>query len=153
MIYDTIERAGWYRGISPQLDKALEILETVDFSALDPGRYEVEEDVFYNVMELELHSWENTLWEHHKLYLDVQCTLEEGEQVAVCPIERLRDWSEYDEKGDGAVTKEDADGLILPMGRKFFAIFFPGDAHRTGWAVEKSKKVKKVVIKAAVGKR
>ena len=149
MIYDTIGHAGWYRGISPRLDKALEILETVDFSALAPGRYEVEEGVFYNVMELELHSWENTLWEHHKKYLDVQCTLEEGERIVVCPTEKLREWSEYDEEGDGAITKEDASGLVLPMGRKWFAIFFPGDAHRTGWAMEKSKKVKKVVIKVA----
>lgn len=132
------------------MDKALEILRTTDFADLEPVSYQVDEGVFYNVMEPELHAWEDTSWECHRKYIDIQYALTEGEQIAVCPIDRIDDWIKYVETDDYAIAKADAVFTALPMGPEMFAAFFPQDAHRPTWALGERKTVKKVVIKVLV---
>lgn len=51
MIYDVLDHVSWYRGISEQLD----ILTHVDFESLEPGSYQVNDKVYYNVMQPDLH--------------------------------------------------------------------------------------------------
>lgn len=145
MIYDVLDHVSWYRGISEQLDEALDILTHVDFESLEPGSYQVNDKVYYNVMQPDLHPWEETAWECHREYLDIQYALEQGEKIAVCPIEKVGGWSEYDKEGDFSISKEDAPFVALPMGEGHFAVLFPGDAHRPCWGTGEKKK--KVVIK------
>jgi len=147
MIYGEVRYAKRYKGLSPQLDKALEVLTTTDFAALEPGSYTVDDKVYYNVMEPELHDWEDTSWECHRKYIDIQYVLTEGEQIGVCPLESVKDWTEYNDEGDYAVAKDDVPCIALPMNKDSFAVLFPEDAHRPTWAVKEHKKVKKVVIK------
>ena len=48
MIYDTLERLGLYRGLHPNLDKAIDHFLRTDFGQQASGRYDVEGDkVFY----------------------------------------------------------------------------------------------------------
>ena len=54
MIFDSLNRADTYRGISPQMDKALEVLTSTDFASLEPGRYDVNESVYFNVFTLRI---------------------------------------------------------------------------------------------------
>lgn len=150
MIYDVIKNVEQYKGISPQLDKALDVLKSTDFAALEPGSYPVNDDVYYNVMEPTVKPWEETKWECHRRYIDIQHALTDGEQIAACPLEDVKGWTAYDEKGDCSVSAEEASCVALPTNGDNFAIFFPGDAHRPCWAVDGAKAVKKVVIKVRV---
>jgi YhcH/YjgK/YiaL family protein len=150
MIYDAMNHVDQYKGISPQLDVALEILKTTDFAALEPGSYPVNDQVYYNVMEPEVRPLENTKWEYHRRYIDIQHALVDGEQIAACPTEDLKEWTPFSEKDDCSVSSEIAPCVALPTNGDNFAIFFPGDAHRPCWAVNGPKKVKKVVIKVLV---
>ena len=86
MIYDVLDHVFWYRGISEQLDEALDILTHVDFESLEPGSYQVNDKEYYNVMQPDLHPWKETAWECHREYIDIQYALEQGEKIAVCPI-------------------------------------------------------------------
>lgn len=150
MIYDVIRNIDQYKGISPQLDKALDVLKSTDFAALEPGSYPVNDDVYYNVMEPTVKPWEETKWECHRRYIDIQHALTDGEQIAACPLEDVKGWTAYDEKGDCSVSAEEAPFVVLPTNGDNFAIFFPGDAHRPCWATNGAKAVKKVVIKVRV---
>lgn len=147
MIYDTLSNAECYRGISPQIDRALKVLCETDFSSLALGRYCVDDDIYYNVMNVELVSWEKTVWECHRKHIDIQYVWTDGEAIGVCPQNVLEDWSKYDEVGDCALAKGEIAGARLSMNRKCFAIFFPQDAHRTGVSEEGVANSQKVVIK------
>lgn len=150
MIYDVIKYTSKYQGISPQMDRALALIKTTDFMALNPGNYPVDEEIYYNVIEGKPQEWEDTSWECHRAYIDIQYMLTEGEQIAVCPMEQVDGWSEYVEDGDYALSKEGVEYAMLPMGRGRFAVFFPQDAHRPTKAPGEWEKVKKVVIKVRV---
>lgn len=150
MIYDAMSHIDQYKGISPQLDTALEVLKKTDFAAKEPGSYPVNDDVYYNVMEPTVKPWEDTKWECHRRYIDIQHALVAGEQIAACPLEDVKTWTEYDENGDCCVSAEETPCVALPTDGDNFAIFFPGDAHRPCWAVDGAKPVKKVVIKVRV---
>lgn len=150
MIYDLIEHSDLYKGITPQLSTALELLKNTDFSALAPGRYELDDAVYYNIMDCDLLPFSETKWECHRKYIDIQYLLEEGEQIGVLPTNQLTGWGEYSQERDICFAGGDAAGVVLPMRRHMFALFFPGDAHRPGWTECEPKSVRKVVIKIPV---
>lgn len=150
MIYDRIEYSDRYQGISAQLDAALDLLKNTDFSSLSPGRYELDNAVYYNIMDCDLLPFSETKWECHRKYIDIQYLLEEGEQIGVLPVQQLTDWGEYSQDRDVCFASDDAAGVPLPMHRHMFALFFPWDAHRPCWAEGESKRVRKVVIKIPV---
>lgn len=85
MIYDRIEYSDRYQGISAQLDAALDLLKNTDFSSLAPGRYELDDMVYYNIMDCDLLPFSETKWECHRKYIDIQYLLEEGSRSACCP--------------------------------------------------------------------
>jgi YhcH/YjgK/YiaL family protein len=147
MIYDTITSCGQYQGISEALDEALELLKRTDFSALEPGHYEVSDKVYYNVMNSSYGSYQDSQWECHRRYLDIQVFLEGEERIAACPVDSLKDWTAYDEAGDCSLSKEEGSYVVLPMKRGQFGIFFPEDAHRPGWSETGKGQGRKVVIK------
>lgn len=150
MIYDSMKYADQYKGISPEMDKALEILKTTDFASLEPGPYHREDGIWFNVMTPEVHPWEETSWECHRAYIDIQHVLVEGEKIGVCPLEDLT-WTEFNEKDDYALSSEDSKNTVcLSMDPDKFAIFFPSDAHRPTVAADGVKQVKKVCIKVPV---
>ena len=70
MIYDTLARAAQYKGISPNLDKALDFL-TSDLSALPDGWQEIDGDrVFANIMSYTTLA-DNPTPENHQKYADL----------------------------------------------------------------------------------
>lgn len=150
MIYDLMERAKRYKGIDRRLDAALDLVSNTDFAALSLGRYDLNADVFYTVMDCDLLPWEQTRWERHKKYIDIQIVFGDMEKIAVWPVDRLNGWDTYSEERDVCFTDDDTQGAILPMRSDSFAVFFPEDAHRTCWAAGKEKTARKVVIKIPV---
>lgn len=150
MIFDSVAHAAQYRGISPALDAALELLSSADLSALAPGRYEVSDDLYYNVSQPTVRPCAETKWECHRDWIDVQYIPTPGELIAVCPAEDVADWTPYDAAGDCRLSDADADALRLPMDAGVFAVFFPGDAHRPCIARAEERQVRKIVLKVRV---
>ena len=150
MIYDLIERSVCYKGIDCRLDAALDLVYNTDFAALSLGRYDLNDEVFYTLMECDLVPFEQTKWERHKKYIDIQIVLDDGEQIGIWPVNRLENWDEYSEEKDVCFTDDATVGVILPMRSDSFAVFFPEDAHRTCWAVGEGTSARKVVIKIPV---
>ena len=150
MIFDSISAAAQYYGISKRLDRALALLQDTDFQTLPVGKYTAEDGIYYTVMDCRLKPFEQTKWECHDSFLDIQLLLEEGEQIAVWPARLLGGWGAYSEQNDVRFSESEMHGAALPMSPSVFAVFFPGDAHRPCWAAHEEKTVRKVVIKVPV---
>ncbi len=148
MIYDSIARASQYRGISAALDSALDLLVSTDFSAPAPGRYEISDDLYYTVTELTVRPYEDTKWEHHRDWIDIQYVLTPGELIGTCPVSLVSDWQSYDEAADVAFSDAELPAPRLPMDARVFAVFFPEDAHRPCIAQNGACPVRRIVIKA-----
>jgi biofilm protein TabA len=150
MIFDDISAAAQYYGISKRLDRALALLPNTDFQLLSAGKYTADEGIYYTVMDCKLKNFEQTKWECHDRFLDIQILLEEGERIAVWPAGLLDGWGAYSEQNDVRFSESEAHGTVLSMRPSTFAVFFPGDAHRPCWAEHEEKTVRKVVIKVPV---
>ncbi len=145
MIYDTLQNAGIYKGMSVYLDQAIDFLKTADFTHFPPGRHDISGgQVYLTLQEPALKPFEETAWEAHRKYIDIQIALKDGETIACAPLEQIAGWDAYDESKDALCSHDPAHGIALPMKVGTFAIFFPNDAHRP---VIGEGSTQKVVIK------
>lgn len=147
MISDTITNRNVYAALSPRIKTALDYLATTDFSAIEPGRYEIDGDnLFALVQTYESIPKEQGKWECHRNYIDVQYIAEGVEQIGFNNIGNMSVKTEYNPEKDIEILSGEGDYVTL--GRGSYGIFFPQDAHQPKVALnDKPGKVKKVVIK------
>lgn len=148
MIFDTLKNIDCYRSLSANMDRALELLANTDFSGQPAGRYEVDGDnVFYMIQEPELREEEDALYEIHKKYADIQFALTDGETILALPTSQIEAWQAFDEAKDIGFSQNSEPGIPLEMNAGSFAIFFPQDAHMPCLRGGDAKKCRKVVFK------
>ncbi|MGV6989084.1 YhcH/YjgK/YiaL family protein [Testudinibacter sp. P80/BLE/0925] len=132
---------------------ALEYLKNTDFNRLAAGRYPIKGDLIYaQVLDLETQPKSTILPEVHRNYLDVQYLHAGYERIGVAidlgnnPIAKA-----YDPARDILFYQSVADESELIMRPGNFAVFFPSDVHRPACLDGESGKIRKVVVKIAVG--
>ncbi len=129
MITDTLKNISLYRGISQNIDTAIDFIEKTDLHALSDGRHVVDgENVYVNVMSPQFK--EQNTWEAHQDYIDIQIALQDGETIQWLPLEDVPGWSAYDAEGDCILSHDNNPGMSIPMKKGQFALFFPKDAHK-----------------------
>ena len=142
MIYDLIANLNSYRGLSANMDKAIDFLQTHALEALPDGRIDIDGDeVYASVSRLTCKPASQLGWEAHKQYADIQISFTGGETVGYLPYDLLS-WGQY--KPDFQQATANPDGLALPLEKGRFAILFPQDAHRPG---EGKGDGRKIVVK------
>lgn len=147
MIYDVVKNASKYKGLSKELDTALDFITNTNIKELECGRIEIDgEQVFANVMEYTTKLPEEGFFESHKKYIDIHMLIRGEERVWVTDINKVKDLSEYSEADD--FQKHEAkiysDSLIT---EDCFIICFPQDAHMPGMAIKEKQEIKKIVLK------
>ena len=76
MIFDDLKNITFYKGIHPNLDKAIDFLYEHRKDSFELGKYDIDDDkVFLVVQENTLNKEENNRFEHHKKYADLHCSL------------------------------------------------------------------------------
>ena len=146
MIVDSITDAARYRGISSRIDAALRYLAETDFSHVEPGRFDIDGDnVYALVQEYDTKPVAESKWETHSRYVDVQFIADGGERIGFADTSALTPLGPYDEAKD--VTKFDGSGDFVTLKPGWFAIFFAGEAHMPCVAIGAPARVKKVVVK------
>lgn len=150
MICARNEDALWYRGIHPELDRALERI-TPDFLA-SVGHERVEIDgagLYATRFTYETLPPGETFFEAHRRYLDIHIMVSGSEGVEIAPPEELARFEARKQDDFYAYRGEGRQKLTLSPGE--FLVVFPGDAHRikmqTGAGPET---VSKVVFKVRV---
>lgn len=133
MIYDKLKNCAQYAGLSPYFKRAFDYLAAADWAALPVGRYDIDGDnVYLLVQEKRLSPWEQGVWEGHRRYADIQMVIEGAELLGVRTTEGLEIARSYDPQKDALLFRPDAEGIALPLEQGDFAVLFPGDAHRPG---------------------
>lgn len=143
---NAIEFASQYHLNKAYWDSAFRFLKEHDLRNIAIGKYPIDgENVFATVTENPSKDYDNTTWESHRKYIDLQYIINGEEIIGVTPVSYSKLTKEYDENKD--VANYDTGGMLLPSKPGAFFLFFPSDAHRPNITPGGNKLVKKIVIK------
>ena len=143
MILDSIKNIEQYRGVHPRIWEALQLLRT-DLSGLADGRYEMDGDRFFYMIQSYTTHPINDLPEAHRRYADIQCVLSGAEYIDVGDVAEMTEAEAHPER-DLWLYHGKLDRLNMVPGR--FLVLFPQDAHAAAIAVGEPALCHKVVIK------
>ena len=149
MVFDKIKNAKLYFPLGEKFQKALQYLADTDFSSVEPGKYEIDgENVFALVQTYDTKPLSSAKWEAHKKYIDIHYVASGREKMGATEFEKVIIIEEYNADKDCALYKGDGNFLLVDEG--YFAIFYPTDVHMPGLSINIPKPVKKVVVKVSV---
>ena len=147
MIFDNLNNVDNYKGLG-RVYTALEFLAKTDFSAIDLGRYELDGDnIFYMVQSYDTDP-DKTIAEAHKKYIDIQCLFAGQEIIGVAQLED--GMSTVEDKPENDVWFYDCKTQPLTLGAGEFMVLYPNDLHCPGVAVDGAANCRKVVVKVKV---
>ncbi|MBE6197709.1 MAG: DUF386 domain-containing protein [Rikenellaceae bacterium] len=130
MIVDSIKNAELYYSLSPRIKQAFDWLAKTNVSALEAGRHDIDGDnLFVNVMDVELKPREAAALEVHDRYIDIQIMVGETEEYGWserCDCHSPRE--EFNRERDVQFFT-DVPQMFFSLNERQFAIFFPEDAH------------------------
>lgn len=128
-------------------NQALTFLKTANLAELPKGKQELEgEHVYISVDEYTTKDLENTRYESHKKYLDIQYVIRGVEVMGLTTLDKVEITEPYNETKDIAFYKNDV-GDYLNITPESFAVFFPEDVHRPCIKADTNSVVKKIVVK------
>jgi YhcH/YjgK/YiaL family protein len=146
MIVDNIKNAQFYYSLGEKFQKAFEFLKNTDLLALDNGRYCLEgDDVFAIVQEYQTKPEAEGKFEVHRKYIDIQYIVKGEEKLGYLHLDAFIQKGDFDEEKD--IVFGEGKGVFVKAKEGNFVIFAPQDAHMPSIAVYEPLPVKKVVIK------
>ena len=150
MIIDTLRNCEKYYVFGDNFKKAFEFLKNNDISKMEPGRYEINGDnVYILVQDYTSKTIDNCGLESHRIYADVHYVKEGFEYLGYAPIERVSPpIKEYDPKADALFYEKECQYFLLQAGD--IAVVFPHDVHMPQKRALVPVHVRKACIKVKV---
>lgn len=146
MIVDSLLRADLYYPLSESVRKALIYLRETDFTGMEPGRYDVDGDrIFAIVQAYRTLPADQVKWESHRRYLDIQYMVEGAEYMGISRKQFMNLIYPYDTETD--VAKYMGKGDFIRVEQEQFTIFFPNEIHMPKVQILRPEPVLKVVMK------
>ena len=132
--------------------RAIEALQKLDLSKVEAGRYELEGDkLFYLIQDVETRSLEESKSEAHHNYADIQIPLTGAERYGFSlPQADLKASDDRLATGDIAFYPAPANEFFMTIEPGAFAVFLPKELHRPCLSVKEKTKVRKAVVKIHV---
>ena len=145
------ELAVYYFKNSARWNKAFEFLRDNDLSKLEVKRHDIDGDnLFALVSEYMTKNEEDTKFEAHRKYIDIQYVIDGAEQMSITPLsDRKEELVPYDPAKDVEFIAVDNTTSYEATPEKFY-IFFPTDIHRPSVKIGENKNVRKVVVKVRI---
>lgn len=151
MVIDKLENAYLYAGLSAKIRRGLEVLKDKKLSAKKDGRYEVEGDeLYYMIQRYTTKPIEEGRLEAHKKYIDIQFAAEGEEMIGHSEISQLNIDKPYDEAKDVAFYEAPEKINTIKLGKEMFCILFPQDGHIPGCQMDGPSEILKVVVKVKI---
>lgn len=150
MILGKLKYIGRYKGISKNIDTAIDYVLNNDLLALAPGKYKIDGDnVIVNRDTYVAKPLEECFYENHDKYLDLQIVLKGQEYFAYTDISNptLKVTTPYNTEKD--VTKYSASQGVFFILEEGFALVYPEDIHLAKCDVNGGT-VEKAVIKIKI---
>lgn len=148
MIIDTLANADRYATLHALFPRAFEYLCNTDLNALAPGRYPIEGERLFAIVEAaDGRSRSEAKLECHRKYIDIQLVLEGVDEMGWKPRHDCHEpLADYNAEKDIQFFHDlPASWIATPPGA--FCLFFPEDAHAP--LVSKGK-IRKVILKIAM---
>ena len=150
MIIDRIENSLFYCPLGPPIAAALDYLCETDFSAVPNGRFELDGDALFAIVQrYRAKPLSEARGEAHRRYTDVQFIATGRERMGYLPLHRdLREQTPYDARKD--IVFYDRVGSLFDVPSGSFVIFTPNDVHAPGIVPDdagQDGEVLKVVVK------
>jgi YhcH/YjgK/YiaL family protein len=150
MVFDSIKNYKLYTNLSPRIAQALKIAAETDFTKVEAGKYFVDgENLFYIVQSYKTAPPLQKI-EAHRKYIDIQFMVKGAEKIGVDSIKGLEVVDPYVEEKDIEFLSLGKNLTYLTVRQGYFAIFWPTDAHMPGRQIDKPQDVLKVVFKVKV---
>ena len=147
MIFDTLENIKNYEGLG-RVYTALKFLAETDFTKMELGRYELQgDDIFYMVQRYETDP-DKTIAEAHNKYIDIQFMVNGEEIIGVAPI--CCEKTETEARPENDVWFYECKTEPLTLIKNSFMVLYPNDLHCPGVAVDGARECHKVVVKVKV---
>ncbi|WP_264564123.1 YhcH/YjgK/YiaL family protein [Flavobacterium sp. N3904] len=148
MVIDKIENYRLYSQLTKRMAKGFEFITNTDLVALEPGKYEIENDaIFAIIQEYDTKDEKDCVLEGHHKYIDIQYVIQGVEFMGFVPLTNQEIVEENLEKD---YTFYKGETSMLRVEEEMFTLFFPEDLHRQSVKAGQISKVKKVVVKVKI---
>ncbi|HHF1027880.1 TPA: N-acetylneuraminate anomerase, partial [Haemophilus influenzae] len=149
MIISSLTSPNFKVGLPKVIAEVCDYLNTLDLNALENGRYDINDQIYMNVMEPETAEPSSKKAELHHEYLDVQVLIRGTENIEVgATYPNLSKYEDYNEADDYQLCADIDDKFTITMKPKMFAVFYPYEPHKPCCVVNgKTEKIKKLVVK------
>ena len=129
--------------------RAIEALQKLDLLTIEPGRYELEGDkLFFLIQDVETRTFDESKSEVHGKYADVQMPLTATERYGYAlPQTGLSAIEDCLESKDFAFYKTVKNEFFMDIEPGTFVLFMPKELHRACLTVKEKTKIRKAVIK------
>ncbi|MCI6151792.1 MAG: YhcH/YjgK/YiaL family protein [Fusobacterium perfoetens] len=149
MIVGKLKNIGLYKGLSENLDKAIDSILKGEYKKGNIGKNIVDgEKVFFNVQEIDsTKDIEEAYFETHKRYIDIQIVIDGVENYGVLLSDEGLEVAEpFNYENDFGLFKKSPE-TIFTLSPEDFIIFFTDEPHMPCLKVNEKKSIKKVVYK------
>lgn len=152
MIFDNIKNCKMYYGVNDKFEKAFEFIQKVIAEKFEVGKYEIDgEKIFAFVQNYDSKLKENSVFEGHENYIDIQYVIEGCEMLGVIDVSKADIKEEYNPEKDAAFYQESKLASYCIATQGDFCIFYPHDIHSPGVAFDNSpSNVRKIVVKVHI---
>jgi YhcH/YjgK/YiaL family protein len=131
-------------------EKAFHFLATSDLGNIESGKHELEGDyLFANIQEYVTKNEEDTRFEAHRKYADIQYLISGEEKIGLTALENTTITESYNSEKDVAFMTAGQTSYRLATPECFF-VFFPDDAHRPCVKADENITIRKIVIKVLI---
>lgn len=150
MIVDSIKNCEKYYGVHSDFKKSFEFIKKAVAENLPVGKYEIDgDDVFAFIQEYTSKHENESAFEGHRNYIDIQYIVSGTEVMMVADISKMKESCDYKEDVVFFEDYEKASMCVIEAGE--YGIFFPWDTHKPGLCFDgKPDSVKKIVVKVKV---
>ena len=148
MIYDNIKNYALYEGLRSEFKEVFELIKNNKFERT-PGRYELNNGMFYLAQSYESKPEADCFFESHRKFIDLQYIVSGKEYHGIANISFLAPIESYNEEKD--IIKYNGTGTNILLDEGYFGIYFPQDGHKPNInAGSKPVKMFKLVFKIPV---
>lgn len=147
MIYDKLANIQRYRGLHPNLDTAIEYIGC-SLNAM-PEHIDLDGAAVYgNIFTYSTVCENESFFEAHAQYADIQIMREGTERVAVSDVSVLKEDEAHPDRDFWALSGDEE--VSINLAPDSFLIVFPGDAHKLKMQIGAPEVVTKSVFKVKV---
>ncbi len=150
MIYDRYENRHQYYNCHKDFAKAFAFIGQLAEQNLAPGKYAIDGDNVFAIVQEYTTGPKGEEFEAHKTYIDIQYILAGQEAMECSELSNCRVATPYVPEKDVAMYVCDGMSASMEFEAGNFAIFFPWDAHKPAFMLNNPAAVKKVIVKVRV---